>query len=1062
MKKIISYFIKYHVAVNIFVIAFIVLGAIGAISMKSSFFPLVDSELISIRLTYPGASPQEMEEGVVLKIEDNLKGTIGVERVTSVSRENAATITVEIEQDKNIDVVLADVKNAVDRVPSFPTGMEPPVISKIENIRPTISFTISGRGISLKTLKQYARIVENDLRGIDGISQVELSGFPDEEIEIAVREQDLRAYNLSFAEVADAVRNSNILITGGNIKTDVEDYLIRASNRSYYGDELYNLIVRTDSNGNIIRLGDVADVKDTWSETPDRIFYNDDMAIDVTVSNTNNEDLLSSADKIKDYIHKFNQEHKNVTINITSDRSITLNQRTELLAKNAGYGALLVLFFLALFLNGRLAMWVAFGLPISFLGMFIFASQFDVTINVLSLFGMIIVVGILVDDGIVIGENIYQHYYDKGKPPIRAAIDGTLEVLPPIVSAILTTLIAFATFFFLNGRIGQFFGEVSTIVILTLSVSLVEALIILPAHLAHSKALSRKEKRQGSIEQFFTKINKKADEFLMYFRDKIYIPYLAFFLKNKVLGFAIPIALLIFSIGAMNGGIVKTSFFPSVASDRISINLEMPQGTNEMITDSIISKIENAAWKVNEEYSKRQTGNEQVMENIIKRIGPGTSSASLTINLLPGESRDFSSPEITNSIRDKVGKVSGVESLTFGSGGNFGGSPVAVSLLGNNIEELKAAKQELKDELEKDATLKDITDNDPSGIKEIKIKLKDNAYLLGLTLQSVMSQVRSGFFGFQAQRFQRGQDEIKVWVRYDKNDRSSIKDLDDMRIITPSGSRVPFSEIATYEIERGEIAINHLNGKREIQVTADLKTPGEGATETLDDIKTRIMPEIISKYPTVSALYEGQNREAKKTTDSAKLVGPIVILLIYITIAFTFRSYSQPLLLILMVPFSLIGVIWGHYFHDFAVNMLSWLGIIALVGIMVNDGLVFIGKFNQYLKEGIKFDKALIEAGRSRFRAIFLTTITTIAGLAPLLLEKSRQAQFLKPMAISISYGMAIATVLTLVMLPLLLSVSNSIKVGIKWLKTGEKVTKEEVERAIIELKSEHEDEELH
>lgn len=1061
MKKIISYFIKYHVAVNIFVIAFIVLGAIGALSMKSSFFPLVDSELISIRLTYPGASPQEMEEGVVLKIEDNLKGTIGVERVTSVSRENSATITVEIEQDKNIDVVLSDVKNAVDRVPSFPTGMEPPVISKIENIRPTISFTISGKGINLKTLKQYARTVENDLRGIDGISQVQLSGFPDEEIEIAVRENDLRAYNLSFSEVADAVRNSNLLITGGNIKTDVEDYLIRANNRSYYGDELYNLIVRTNTNGNIIRLDDVADVKDTWSEIPDRLFYNDDMAIDVTVSNTNNEDLISSADKIKDYIHKFNQEHENITINITSDRSITLNQRTDLLAKNAGYGAALVLLFLALFLNGRLALWVAFGLPISFLGMFIFASQFNVTINVLSLFGMIIVVGILVDDGIVIGENIYQHYYEKGKSPIRAAIDGTIEVLPPIVSAILTTLIAFSTFFFLNGRIGQFFGEVSTIVILTLSVSLVEALIILPAHLAHSKALSRKVKEQSTIEKFFTKINEKADKFLKNFRDKIYIPYLTFFLKNKIFGFAIPIALLIFSIGAMRGGIVKTSFFPSVASDAINIRLEMPQGTNEMITDSIISNIERVARIVNDEYTEKQTGNIQVMENIIKRIGPGTSSASLTINLLPGELRDFSSPEITNSIREKVGKVSGVESLTFGSGGNFGGSPVAVSLLGNNIEELKAAKQELKDELEKDATLKDISDNDPLGIKEIKIKLKDNAYLLGLTLQSVMSQVRSGFFGFQAQRFQRGQDEIKVWVRYAKNNRSSIKDLDDMHIITPSGNRTPFSEIATYEIKRGEIAINHLSGKREIQVTADLKTPGDGATEALEDIKTRIMPEITSKYPTVSVLYEGQNREAKKTTDSAKLVGPIIILLIYITIAFTFRSYSQPLLLIIMVPFSLIGVIWGHYFHNFAVNMLSWLGIIALIGIMVNDGLVFIGKFNQFLKEGVKFDKALIEAGRSRFRAIFLTTITTIAGLAPLLLEKSRQAQFLKPMAISISYGMAIATILTLVMLPLLLSVSNSIKVGVKWLKTGNKVTKEEVERAIIELKSEHEDEEL-
>ena len=1061
MRNIISYFIKYHVAVDVFVIAFVLFGLIGMFSMKSSYFPLVDSELISINLTYPGASPQEMEEGVVLKIEDNLKGTIGVERVTSVSRENSATISVEIEQDKNIDVVLADVKNAVDRVPSFPSGMEPPVISKVENIRPTISFTVNGDGVSLKTLKQYARNVENDLRGIEGISQVQLSGFPDEEIEIALRENDMRAYNLSFSEVADAVRNANILITGGNIKTEEEDYLIRASNRSYYGEELFNLIVRTSPDGNIIRLGDIADVKDTWSETPDRIFYDNQMAIDITVSNTNSEDLLSAAKKIKEYIHKFNQQHKNIQLNITSDRSITLNQRTALLGKNAFYGALLVLTFLALFLNGRLAIWVAFGLPISFLGMFIFASQLNVTINVLSLFGMIIVVGILVDDGIVVGENIYQHYYEKGKKPIRAAIDGTMEVLPPIVSAIVTTLIAFATFYFLNGRIGHFFSEVSTIVILTLSVSLIEALLILPAHLAHSKALTREKKSLHGINGFFIRINKGADDLLMYFRDKIYIPYLKFFLHHKILGVALPVSLLIFSIGAIGGGLVKTSFFPSVASDAITIDLKMPQGTNERITDSIISNIEDTAWKINDVYTQTQTGNEPVMQNIIKRIGPGTSTARLTINLLPGEARDFPSPEITDAIREKVGKVNGVESLTFGSGGNFGGSPVAVSLLGNNITELKAAKDELKNELEKDPTLKDISDNDPSGIKEIRIKLKDKAYLLGLSLQSVMNQVRYGFFGFQAQRFQRGQDEIKVWVRYDKNDRSSIKNLDDMRIVTPSGSRVPFSEIANYTIERGEIAINHLNGKREIQVNADLKTPGEGATEALEDIKKRIMPEIMSKYPTVTALYEGQNREAKKTQDSLKLVGPVMILLIYIVIAFTFRSLSQPLLLIVMVPFSLIGVVWGHYLHGFPVNMLSWLGIIALVGIMVNDGLVFIGKFNSYLKEGVKFDEALIEAGRSRFRAIFLTTITTVAGLAPLLLEKSRQAQFLKPMAISISYGMAVATVLTLVMLPLLLALSNHTKVGVKWLKTGNKISKEEVERAIKELKSERDEEHI-
>lgn len=1059
MKKIITYFIKYPVAVNVMIIAFIAFGFIGAFSMKSSFFPLVDSQLIRISLAYPGASPAEMEEGVVLKIEDNLKGIVGVERVTSVSRENSASVNVEVEKGKNIDIVLSDVKNAVDRVPSFPSGMEPPVIAKVESVRPTISFTVSGENVSLKALKQYARSIENDIRGIEGISQVAISGYPDEEIEIAIRENDLRAYKLSFTEVANAIRNSNILITGGNIKTADEDYLIRASNRSYFGVELQNIIVRTEANGTIIRLKDVAELRDTWSENPDRLYYNGNLAIDITVSNTNNEDLISSADKIKVYIEKYNQEQQNVQLSVTRDLSITLNDRTALLAKNAISGILLVLFFLALFLNLRLAFWVAFGLPISFLGMFIFAAQLGVTINVLSLFGMIIVIGILVDDGIVIGENIYHHYYDLGKSKIRAAIDGTMEVIPPIVSAILTTIIAFSTFFFVDGRIGSFFGEVSTIVILTLSVSLIEALIILPAHIAHSKALDRKrlengdEKKTNTVDAFFKKINKGADSLLGKFRDNYYVPFLKFSLNNKFFIFCVFAASLSISFSALGGGIIKSSFFPRIASDRVQITLNMPQGTNEKITDSVISFIEEKVWLVNKEYTEKQTDNEQVIQNIIKRVGPGSANATLSVNLLPGETRDFSSPEITNAIQKKVGKVYGVESLVFGSGGNFGGSPVAISLLGNNIKELKAVKAELKEELENNPLLKDVTDNDPAGIKEVRIKLKDNAYLLGLNLQTIMSQIRFGFFGFQAQRFQRGQDEIKVWVRYDKKDRSSIKNLDDMRIITPTGTRIPFSEIANYTIERGDISINHLEGKREIQITADLKDLSASETEILDNIKTNIMPEILSKYPTVSPLYEGQNREANKTTDSLMLVGPIILLLIYIVIAFTFRSYSQPILLIIMIPFSMIGVIWGHYIHNFAIGILSFLGIIALIGIMVNDGLVLIGKFNSYLKEGMKYDDALIRAGQSRFRAIFLTSLTTVAGLAPLIFEKSRQAQFLIPMAISIAYGIAIATILTLIMLPLLLSVFNWIKVNIKWLRTGNNITREEVERAIIESK---------
>ena len=409
MRKIISYFIKYHVAVNVIIIAFFIFGVFGAMSLKSSFFPLVDSKNILISIAYPGASPQEIEEGIVLKIEDNLKGLEGVERVTSTSRENSGSINVEIEKGRDIDFMLLEVKNAVDRVPTFPSEMEPLIVSKLEAVRQTITFALSGEQVPLATLKQIGRQVENDLRAIDGISQITISGYPEEEIEIAVNENSLLAYDLSFNEVSQAISNANILVTGGNIKTDTEEYLIRANNRAYYGQELANLIIRADASGRTIRLKDVAIVRDRFSETPNASYFNGDLAINTTITSTNTEDLITSAEKVKVYIEDFNQKYNNVQLNVVSDLSKTLTQRTALLTENAILGMLLVLAFLSLFLNTRLAFWVAFGLPISFLGMFVFAPMFGVTINVLSLFGMIIVIGILVDDGSVIAENIYQH-----------------------------------------------------------------------------------------------------------------------------------------------------------------------------------------------------------------------------------------------------------------------------------------------------------------------------------------------------------------------------------------------------------------------------------------------------------------------------------------------------------------------------------------------------------------------------------------------------------------------------------------------------------------------------
>jgi multidrug efflux pump subunit AcrB len=1047
MKSIISYFIKYPVAVNVMMIAVLIFGILGILNLNSSFFPLNESNIITITVAYPGASPEEMEEGVVLKIEDNLRGLVGIDRVTSRSAENSATITIEAIEDFDIDVLLADVKNAVDRVPNFPVGMEPPVVAKQEIRNQAISFTVSGDNISLKNLKQIARSVENDLRATDGISQVDVTGFPEEEIEIAVREKDLKAYDLTFAEVALAVGNSNILTTGGNIKTDSEEYLIRANNRSYYGDELDYIVVRANGDGTIIRLQDVATVRDRWSETPDRLYYNGNTAIEIAVSTTNSEDLIAAADKTLEYIEKFNQRYDNVQLRVTRNASITLKQRTQLLVENGGLGILLVLILLSLFLRPSLAFWVAVGLPFGFFGMFIFAPGL-ITINVLSLFGMIIVIGILVDDGIVIGENIYYHY-EMGKNPIRAAIDGTMEVIPPIVSAILTTIVAFSTFFFLRGRIGDFFSEVSIVVVLTLSISLIEALIILPSHIAHSRALKKGARR------FL--VNDYADRALNWLRDKLYAPVLRFFLANKILGFAIPLSLLIITLGAMGGGIIKLTFFPSIASDEVTINLKMPQGTAVEITDSLVTTIEDAAWRVNKEFTKRQTGNQDIVVNTIRRIGPGTSNATLSVNLLPGEDRDFPALEIANAIQAESGKIYGAESLEFGSGSNFGGKPISVSLVSNNINEIKGAKEELKELLSEMPQLKDITDNDPAGIKEINLRLKDNAYLLNLTLNDVMSQVRSGFFGRQVQRFQRGRDEIRVWVRYTEEQRSSIKNLDEMWIVTPARTRVPLTEIAEYTIERGEVAINHSDGQREIKVEANLKDDKESATDMLSLVQEEVMPEIFAKYPSVKAVYEGQNREASKVANSAQVVLPIILILIYVIIAFTFRSYSQPFLLFVMVPFSLIGVAWGHYIHGFQINILSWLGIIALIGIVVNDGLVLIGKFNLFLKDGMDFDEALYEAAKSRFRAIFLTSLTTIAGLAPLMLETSRQAQFLIPMAISVSYGIGIATFLTLLMLPLLLSINNYIKLGGFWLRTGRMPKKREVERAIKEQEAEQE-----
>lgn len=1039
MRSIIDYFIRNEIAGNILMILLFIVGVFGLNQMKTTFFPQVESRIISIQAIYPGSSPEEVEEGIVSKIEENLKGLTGIERVSSVSSENSASIIVEVLKGFNTDIILQDVKNAIDRISSFPVDMEPLVIFKRENLNFAIGFAISG-DVPLKTLKMIARQAEDDIRALENVSKVELSGFPDEEIEITFREEDLRANNITFAEAATRVRATNLEITGGTIKTETEELLIRADNKKYTAAALQDIIVKTNPDGGVIRLYEVADVVDRWADRPQRTYVDGNPAVVVNVQNTLEEDMLDVTDKVKKYLETFEEKFPEVSATVLLDGSVTLRQRIALLTNNGITGFFIVLLLLAMFLHYRLAFWVALAIPISFAGMFLVASIIGVTINVISLFGMIIVIGILVDDGIVIAENIYQHYED-GEPAFRAALNGTMEVLPAVFAAIITTVIAFSTFFFIDGTLGDFFREMAIVVIFSLVFSLVEGALILPAHIAHSKALS-KDRKPNVVTKFL-------DSMMVFLKDKLYGPVLRWAVKYNWPTLAICFAGLFLVAGGLMGGFIKSTFFPVIPRENFTVSIKLPSGTREDITLEVLNRIETAAWEVNEELSEEFfDGKQNPVEKIQKSIGPASFEGSLNVSLLEGETRgDVTARVIIGKIREKVGPLPMAESFTFGGGSPFG-KPLSLSLLGDDGKQLSAAVDAVKESLKKIPDLKDIVDNNQEGLKEIEVDLKPKAYNLGLTLNDVIGQVRQGFFGAEAQRIQRGEDEVRIWVRYGQEDRSDISDLADMRIRTANGQTIPLSDIATFKTERGVININRIEGAREVRIEGDVSNDEVSISDVTSDVRNVILPEVLKNFPGVTASFEGQEREQAKTAKSMQLVLPIIFLMMLFVIILTFKSVSQALIVFALLPFGFIGVGAGHYIHGLPISLFSILGVIALIGIFVNDALVFITAFNDRIKAGMPQEQAVIETGKSRFRPILLTSITTIAGLAPLILEQSFQAQFLIPMAISVAYGLLFGTFVLLVLIPALLMIANRIKRTAVHLYTGEKVSREFVEPA--------------
>lgn len=1043
MKKAIQYFIKYHITADVLLLLIGILGILSAINIQRSQFPRIESREISIETTYIGASPSEVEKGITIKIEEEINGLEGIKKVSSISVENKSTVSVEIFSNYKIENVLSDVKNAIDRVNTFPDDAETPVIYKKERTDAAADIMISGE-VDLKTLKEFAERAEQALLAKKNISKVTISGYPDEEIEIAIQENALDVYQLTFDDVARAIQGSNVELTGGNLEMGNTKITIRAENKAYYAEQLENIIIRTSPGGTNILLKDVANIKNQWADIPQREFYNGKPAVKLQVASRLSEDIITTAGESKEFIEEFNEENTVVEAFMLRDGSIGIQQRTDLLVNNGLIGFVLVLFLLGLFLKPRIAFWVALSIPISIAGMFIIMPFSTVNINMLSLFGLILVIGILVDDGVVIAENIFQKY-EKGIPAKEAAIEGVMEVLPSVISAVITTCWFFMLFFLIEGQMGDFMSNIAFVVICTLLFSLIEGFFILPAHIAHSKDLKQGEKKNA--------MERTSTAFFEFLKDKVYGPTLRFCIHNKMISISIGIVTLVLCVNLVIGGIVKVTFFPNVDQDNVVVSLKLPAGTTENVTQGILTKIEAEAWKLNTKLSAERDDGQKLVESIARSISNSPNEGSLFISLLNGETRNMLSSDFGNQLRDKVGKIYEAESVTYGQKSIFGAA-IQVGFVGENMEELRKAKDEFKDILETDPRLKNIEDNDQKGGLEFHIELLPKARSLGVDISTIIRQIRQGYFGYEVQRLQRGTDEVKVWLRYTDQERESFSELLNMKIRVGQNT-YPLKELVKLDQKRVALKIAHVNNQAKMEVSASLNDPNASATEIFNNARDVIVPKVLEKHPSVKVIYEGQSERAGDTTSSMQRWLPVILLLVFFTVVITFRSFLQAAIVLLLIPFAFIGVVTGHWIHNIPISMLSLFGILAVAGVVINDSLVLVSTMNRLLKDGMDFMSAVQEASISRFRPILLTSVTTVAGLLPIVMETSLQAQFVIPMAISLAYGLLSATFVMLLMLPPLLVVVNDLRRGWRWLWEGEKVAARAVEPSVLEEEEE-------
>jgi len=1025
MKKIISQFVKYPFYGGVVILIIVVLGLISLSNMKKATFPQMESKEISISVSYPGATPEEMDEGVTTLIENSIRGTSGIKEFSSRSSENSATVTITAYDGYNMDELLSDVKNDVDGISNFPAGAENPIISKGRTMDMAVFFSLASLdNNNLIQLNSEANLIEDDLLASGAMSQVTIHGVPSNlELVVELNETQLKRYNLTLSDIKNAISNNNIDITGGTIRNPREQIKIIARNKNIDPEHIKKIIVLGNTNGANVTIGDIANVNLQFPEDPNRNFVNKKPAVVFMISKLENEDLEDISHYIRQYIKDYNSTHDDYELTMRMDFLTRVDSQLRILINNGLLGMFLVIFLLSLLLNFRLSLWVAWGIPSAFLGMFIFANLYGITINMISLFGMILIVGILVDDGVVIGENIFTHF-ERGKSPRRAAIDGAMEVLPSVFASVSTTIVAFIPLFFIEGQMEMMF-DMAFVVVACLVVSLMEAVFVLPGHLANPRVL-----KKNSNKSLYGRIRIYMDKFIDTLKYKVYKPFINITLNNKLITISIVIAFLLITFGLLQGGFIKYTFFPKTPSDTFSIDLVLKPGVSENQTKNVLFSIEDKVWEVNQELLNKYHDTIPYISSIQTRMGSafngierGTHTGTMRVflNTIPNSKVDDNL--LKKEIASKVGTIPEAYKFAVGASNHFG-APVSISLLGYDNDELEAAKSELEAELNKMPALFNITDNSQTGSQELRITLKPKGTALGLSIKSLMTEVRTAFYGGLAQRIQNGKDEIWVYVRYANGNRQNIGQLENMTIHTSQGD-YPLGTVANITTARSLSTINHYNSKREIRVNAFQKDETKSVPDILNYINKSIMPSILKSHPGITYMHQGQQKDTSEQMSSLILYYGIAFLIMVLIIMIYFKSYSQGCLIILMIPFGIIGAILGHAIHGESLSMMSLWGMVALSGVVINDAIVFMSKYNQNLVSGMNIHDAVIDAGMTRFRAIILTTITTVAGLMPLILENNPDAAMLIPMSISLAYGILFGTFFILALLPVLIMINN-------------------------------------